>query len=110
MPGDTMVIKVGILHGVITVHEPDDEHRIAMALGLNFYLKDDLKLNYRFAQNWAIAESREKDSNTLKNMYKAMRKLFSDFKTPVVGDDYLNAIASMLKIKLIIIIIFYISK
>lgn len=76
-----MVIKVGVLHGVITVHEPYDEHRIAMALGYNFYLKEDLKLNYRFSQSLAIAERREKDSNTIKNMYNALRKHFSDFKT-----------------------------
>lgn len=26
MQGDTMVIQVGILHGVLTVHEPNDQH------------------------------------------------------------------------------------
>jgi hypothetical protein len=88
------------LHVLALKSRPDDEHGIAMVLGYNFYRKDDLKLNYRFPQNWAIVESREKDSNTLKNLYIALRKLLSDFKTPVVDNDYLTAIASILKINI----------
>ena len=48
LPGDIIVLRAGDHHCVVTCHLESNPEKIAMAIGRNFYVKEELTQNIRY--------------------------------------------------------------
>ena len=90
-----MLIRAGILHGVLTFHEPSDQHRISMAIGFNFYRKEDLRHNITYIQSFPCVGKRTNKCSAAECLFKAVKYLNEDFKGKVINQNFLSPVKGL---------------